>query len=168
MSTTSEFFAQYGFGIVTNGTNVVVIGLSGLPSGTSAPPNGMITFVCFEMTGELTPGGYVAAIYLYYNRTRVSELGLNESTLALYTWNPTLSEWDTVPVTRSTINATCGLLTAYVTHFSYFAVFGSPPSSGRGIELMTILMIVATLAVILVIIAALVYLKKKAKSEIRI
>jgi hypothetical protein len=123
-STTPEFYEQYGFGIVTNGRNMVLTGLLSQPPDTGAPPKRMMPFVCFEMSGELPPGRHAAVVFLFYNRTRVYELGLNERTLSLYTWDSVRSKWDIIPVRHVFINATCGLLIAHVKHFSYFAVFG--------------------------------------------
>jgi uncharacterized delta-60 repeat protein len=161
-TTPAGFLGQYGFAIWTDGSNVVVTSLSTQPSGTGSPPSGKTLFIYFEIQGDLAPGSHIAVIKLYYNITKVHELGLNETTLALYTWNSATSQWGTVATTNRVINSTCGLLTAYVSHFSYFAVFATTPTAaGMGVGTLTILIVGAAGVAVVVIVAAVVYVKRK-------
>jgi hypothetical protein len=159
-TTPAEFFGQNGFSIWTNGSSVVVTSLTTQPSGTGSPPTGKTPFIYFEMQGSMAPGSHVSVVKLYYNITKVHELGLNETTLALYTWNSTTSHWDSVPTTNVAINSTCGLLTAYVSHFSYFAVFATTPSAA-GLTGTTIIMIGGAVAIIVVVLAVVLFLRRK-------
>jgi uncharacterized delta-60 repeat protein len=159
-ATPTDFFGRNGFAIWTNGSSVVITSLSTQPSGTGSPPSKLTPFVYFEMQGSLAPGSITAVIRLYYNRTMVSELGLNESTLALYTWNSTTSQWNMIPTTRETLNATYGVLIAYVNHFSYFAVFAATPTTGIGTGTLIIL-VGGALGVVVVVLVAVIYVKRK-------
>jgi hypothetical protein len=158
--TTPGFFGQNGFGISTNGSNVVVTSFTTQPSGTGTLPSGLKAFIYFEMTGSLVPGSHTALVLLYYNRTIVQQLGLNETTLSLYTWNSVTSEWEAISGTVTVINSTTGVITAYLSHFSYFAVFGSAPSAA-GLGVTTIIMMGGAVAVVVVLVLIVAVVKRR-------
>jgi hypothetical protein len=153
-------FEQYGFTMVTtNATNVIVTSGSSLPPGVGSPPNGTATFLYLQITGTQINGTTGASIYVYYNRTLVHNLGIAESTMQLHRWNSTTSKWVGVPSTATILNATHGVITAHLTHFSYFAVFGSS-GSVSGSPTTLLLIGGAAVGAILVVLAVVVVKKR--------
>jgi ABC-type transport system substrate-binding protein len=156
-------FGQYGYNIATNGAgNVSVKFYTVAPPGTTATPSGAVPVVYLEMQGFKLPNVTQTILYVYYNRTRVQSLGVNESYLALYIWNTTATPaaWSALTSTHLALNKTFGVVFAVAPHFSYFAVFATPPASVVGGGISVTLVLIATVAVILVL-AGIVLLKKR-------
>jgi hypothetical protein len=157
-TTPPGYFGDYGFDIWTNGAgNVTVTSSASQPPETLGPPAGTLPFIYLNVDGFKLPGSTQVILYVYFNRTKVLNLGIDENTLKIYVWNTTLSDWSALQTTHLDINATHGVLFAVLPHFSYFAVLGSPPASGGGIP--TIVILIAAAAVVIVL-AAVVYMKK--------
>jgi hypothetical protein len=157
----SGSFEQYGFTMVTtNATDVVVQSGSSLPPGTTPPPSGSASFLYLDISGTQMSGTTGAEIYIFYNRTLVQSLGIDESTLQLHRWNSTLSEWVAIPSTVTFLNSTVGVIAAHLNHFSYFAVFGSAPS-GTSSNPTTLILIVGGAIAAVAVVAVIIVLKKR-------
>jgi ABC-type transport system substrate-binding protein len=147
----------YGFDIATSGAgNVSVIFYTAAPPGTAGAPNGAVPVVYLDVTGFKLPGSTQTILYVYYNRTRVIDLGVNESRLALYVWNTTTTpeQWSPLVSTHLVLNSTTGVVFAVAPHFSYFAVFAGTPQTGSpGVNmtaaLLVLLVVVFMVAVVL-------------------
>jgi hypothetical protein len=114
-----------------------------------------------DISGTQTSGTTGAAVYLYYNRSLVQSLGIDELTMQIYRWNATTSNWYAIPGSHATIlNSTHGVIVAYLDHFSYFAVFGSP--SGTTGNPASFLIIVTAAGAALVVVAAVIAVRKRA------
>jgi hypothetical protein len=157
-TTPPGYFGQYGFDVWTNGAgNVTLTSSASQPPDTGAPPTGKLPFIYLDVSGFRLPNATQVILYVYFNRTKVYDLGLDENSLKLYVWNTTLSDWTALQTTHLDLNSTVGVLLAVLPHFSYFAVLGSAPVSG-GIP--TTIILVAAVAVVLVL-AAVVVLKRR-------
>jgi hypothetical protein len=149
-------FGDHGFDVWMNGANdVVVTSSSSAPPDSTAPPSGTLPFIYLDIKGIPAGSGNII-LYVFYNRTKVHDLGLDENSLKLYTFNATSHNWQALSSTHLVINATHGCIFAVLNHLSYFAVLGSSPA-GAGIP--TLYIIIAGVAVIAVL-AAVVYVKK--------
>ncbi|MDO8663397.1 MAG: peptidoglycan-binding domain-containing protein, partial [Candidatus Wildermuthbacteria bacterium] len=62
-------------------------------------------------------------VTLTFSYTDAQIAGLNESALKVYYWDTAVSQW---VVLATTVNASTNTLTAQTTHFTYFAIFGTP------------------------------------------
>jgi hypothetical protein len=159
-STPSSYFAQNGFSVTTHGASNVTLQCSvAPPPGTGAPPSGTSGYSYLSVHGNLSTGSTAVILYVFYNRTKVQSLHLDESTLAIYVWNATTASWQALTTTHLVINATTGCLFATLPHFSYFAVLGSSPAPS-GVSPVILVTAVAVIAVI-VVLALVLYLKKR-------
>jgi hypothetical protein len=158
-TTPPGYFGQYGFDVWTNGAgNVTVTSSVSQPPETGAPPSGTLPFIYLDVAGIKLPNASQVILYVYFNRTKVLDLGLDENSLKIYVWNTTATAWSALQTTHLDLNSTVGVLLALLPHFSYFAVLGSPPVSGGGIP--TTYLLIAAVAVILVL-ATVVVLKRR-------
>jgi hypothetical protein len=132
------------------------------PPSVGTIPSGTRSFIFLRIDGQFIPGTNLAAVYLFYNRTSIQELGINETSMRLYRWNSTTSLWDEIPGTAIVLNSTHGVVIGYMTHFSYFAVFGSPVTGGGNVwnEAFIIVML-ATVGVVVVVAAAVVLVRRR-------
>jgi hypothetical protein len=159
VTTPPGYFSQYGFDVwMSNVHNVTVTSAVSPPPDAGAPPAGTLPLAFLDIKGTITTGGTAVILYVFYNRTRVNQLGIDENSLKLYTWNSTTSVWDPLQTTHLVINSTHGVLFAVLPHFSYFAVLGSAPASGGGIP--TTYILIAAVAVV-VVLAAVVFMKRR-------
>jgi hypothetical protein len=162
-TTPSDTFRNYNFSLTVNGAKDVVITSSReAPPSVGTIPSGTRSFIFLRIDGQFIPGTNLAAVYLFYNRTSIQELGINETSMRLYRWNSTTSLWDEIPGTAIVLNSTHGVVIGYMTHFSYFAVFGSPVTGGGNVwnEAFIIVML-ATVGVVVVVAAAVVLVRRR-------
>ncbi|WXG44166.1 MAG: FG-GAP-like repeat-containing protein [Promethearchaeati archaeon SRVP18_Atabeyarchaeia-1] len=153
-------FAEYHFTMsTTNATGVVVTSGNQLPPGVVAPPSGTAAFLYLQISGTQVNGTTGAAIYLYYDRSLVRSLGVDELAMQIHRWNATTLQWDAVPSKVTIINSTHGLISARLNHFSYFAVFGT--STGPSGSPMALLIIAGTAGAAIVVVLAIVVVKKR-------
>jgi hypothetical protein len=159
VTTPPGYFGDFGFDVWMSGAhNVSVTTSVSPPPDAGTAPNGTLPFIYLDVKGIAT-GGTAIILYVYYNRTKVSQLGIDENSLKLYTWNYTSSAWSALETTHLVINSTHGVLFAVLPHLSYFAVLGSPSTSGGG-AIPTTYILIAAVAVI-VVLAAVVYMKRR-------
>jgi ABC-type transport system substrate-binding protein len=161
---------QYGFSVAMSNANTTsVIYYTVAPPGATGAPQGAVPVVYLDVHGIKLQNSTQTILYVYYNRTRVQSLGVNESYLAIYVWNTTATpaQWSALTSTHLALNSTCGVVFAVAPHFSYFAVFGTTAPSGGGgkgggISLTYVL--VACVAIIVVLVAIVVLRKKSSPS----
>jgi hypothetical protein len=159
VTTPPGYFGDYGFDVWMSGAgNVSVTSSVSPPPDSGTIPSGTLPFIYLDIKGIPT-GGTAIILYVYYNRTKVSLLGLDENSLKLYTWNYTTSAWQALVTTHLVINSTTGVLFAVLPHLSYFAVLGSPSTPAPG-GLSTTLILIAAVALIAVV-AAVVLLRRR-------
>lgn len=160
-TTPGDYFGKYGFAVTTTGaTGVSVTSSASAPPGVGTPPTSKLPLVYLSINVVTLSGGQ-PILYVYYNVTKVTQLHIDENSLAIYIWNTTSSSWNALPSTHLRLNSTTGVIFAVVPHFSYFAVMGSSPGT---LGMPTIYVIIAAVAVIAVL-AAVVYIRKgKGKS----
>jgi outer membrane protein assembly factor BamB len=157
----SGSFEEYGFTLTTNNaTGVSVTFGTSRPSATGAPIPGLTSFLYLDISGTQTSGTTGAAVYLYYNRSLVQSLGIDEYTMQIYRWNATTSNWYAIQGSPTILNSTHGVIVAHLDHFSYFAVFGSP--SGTAGNPASFLIILAAAGAAMVVVVAVVIVKKRA------
>jgi hypothetical protein len=80
--------------------------------------------------------------------------------MQIYRWNATTSNWYAIKSSVTILNSTHGVIVAYLDHFSYFAVFGSP--SGTAGNPASFLIILAAAGAAMVVVAAVVIVKRRA------
>jgi hypothetical protein len=152
-------FGAYGFDVWTNGADdVVVTSSASAPPDSTSPPSGTLPFVYLDVQGVMLPGSTQIILYVFYNRTRVQALHIDENSLRLYTFNTTTHIWDALQTTHLTLNSTHGVLFAVLPHLSYFAVLGTSAGAGIG-GIPTLYIIIAAVAVIGVL-AAVVFMRR--------
>lgn len=74
-----------------------------------------------------------AFIKLKYDKNKLTELGVDESTLGLWYYNITTSSWSKLFLSNETINKEENFVSTHANHFSIWGIFGSvpaPPVSG--------------------------------------
>jgi hypothetical protein len=161
VTTPPGYFGQYGFDVWMSGaSNVTVTSSVSPPPDANATVPGTLPFCYLDVKGIPTGGaGSAIILYVYYNRTKVTLLGLNENGLKLYVWNTSNSTWSALQTTHLVINSTTGVLFAVLPHLSYFAVLGSAPTGGGGAIPSTDILIVAV--VVIVALAAVVLTRRR-------
>jgi hypothetical protein len=162
-TTPSSYFKQYGIGITTKGAaNVTVISSANPAAGVATPPSNMSALTYLDVSGTRLPGSSQIILYVYYNVTLCTKLGLNQSSLVICLWNTTSpAHWQVLPTTHLVLNSTCGVIFAAVPHFSYFAVFGAVAvHGGTGISAIIVIAVAAAVVVVLVVLVAVKKLKK--------
>jgi ABC-type transport system substrate-binding protein len=166
VTTPVQFFRDYNFSVTINSaTDVVVTSSDVAPPDVGSLPSGAGSFIFLKVEGQFIAGATVVTVYVFYNRTSVQQLGINETTMRLYRWNSTTALWDTVPGMDPVINSTHGVVIGYLTHFSYFAVFGALfTHGGEGDGTFVILILVAATAVV-VVVASIVFVKRRSSRK---
>jgi hypothetical protein len=166
VTTPSDYFGQYGIDAWMSGAGDVSLTSSASPPpDTGAIPESMLPFVFLDITGVPISGSEAVILYVYYNVTKVHDLGIDENSLKIYVYNATSGEWDALASTHTHLNATTGVLVAILPHLSYFAVLGSPSTGGAAGGMSTTLILIAAVAVIAVA-AAVVVMKKRGHSKL--
>jgi len=89
------------------------------PSGQSIAGGYVYSFAATSAGAAVTT--FAAAVTLTFTYTDTQIAGLNESTLTVYRWNTTTSQWVALP---STVNTATNTITATTTQFSYFSLLG--------------------------------------------
>lgn len=129
--------------------SVIIKNVTSPPPGGETPPSGYkflggyVEIICDQ--GDIT---VLATIRFYYTDDQLKEAGIDESSLKVYYWNTTSSQWEEYP---STVNAVENYVEINVTHFSIWALMGQPLT-----PLWTQPWFIATIAAIIVVIVAVV------------
>ncbi|WXG46446.1 MAG: hypothetical protein WED05_07250 [Candidatus Atabeyarchaeum deiterrae] len=159
--TPSDYFHKYGFDVWADGAgNVSVTSSASQPPGTDAPPASKLPLVYLGVEGTKIPGYSQVMLHVFYNRTRCTQLGIDEDSLKLYVWNGTLNNWQPLASTHIALNSTHGVILAVLPHFSYFAVFGAQ-AQGAGLPGISSLYIIIAAVAVIGILAAVVYVRRK-------
>nr|MDO8135606.1 hypothetical protein [Candidatus Njordarchaeum guaymaensis] len=156
-TTPAGFFEENGFSVIThNAANVSIAIWASSPPETTATLSGKSTYIFLEIEGTFIPGTSVITVYIFYNRTKVQGLGIDEHSMKLYTWNSTTSTWEELtqpdgsPASNVVVlNNTHGCIVGYLYHLSYFAVFGTALPVGIGTSTTVLIMAVAGIVVAL-------------------
>jgi len=156
------FYGMKGYIIMTNATNFYVTGSSAWLLGGSS--TGLLPYIYLDMQGDITPGKIVL-VRIFYDRNRAQQLGINESTLQFYTWNVTSLFWQPIQGVDQILNSTDGTITMYISHFSYYAVFGSPPSNFEAPRQNMILLSVIGIVSVIIVAVALISISRRKKSK---
>jgi len=69
------------------------------------------------------PEGLIFVLKIYYHKSELKTLGIDENSLKIYYWNEEKHEW--LPL-ESVINKDEGYVKAVVDHLTYFALIGEP------------------------------------------
>jgi hypothetical protein len=121
--------------------NISILEYSDAPAGTGTLPVSSVKYIEINASTALESAVEWAIIKIYYTNEEIS--GLDESTLAIYWWDSTNSQWvklqKDLDLTSSNgpyvydtdVNASAKYVRANVTHFSYYSI-GGEAKSGDG------------------------------------
>ncbi|WXG43732.1 MAG: ABC transporter substrate-binding protein [Promethearchaeati archaeon SRVP18_Atabeyarchaeia-1] len=166
-STPRWCFGQYGFNLRTEGADNVSVKFFNLPPpGTLGPPLGAVPVIYLDIHGAKLYASNETILYVYYNRTRAAQLGINENNLALYIWNSTIpAHWAKLTSATLPLNRTHGLIFAVAPHFSYFAVFGASGTGGGQLTGTGTLVIMLVAGTVLGALVATLLLRKRGRTS---
>ncbi len=141
---------------VAKTATTISVPIAAVPTGKSVVGGYVYNYTATAGTAAVTTFNQTVTLTITYTDSQIS--GLNESSLKVYYWNATTSQW--VALT-TTINAPTNTLTATTNHFTYFAVMGEPAAVApvtpvaKPISQMTISELQAEIARIMTLIAQL-------------
>ncbi|MEM4712936.1 MAG: hypothetical protein QXQ61_00125 [Candidatus Bathyarchaeia archaeon] len=127
--------------------SVIIKNMTSPPSGGETPPSGYkflgryVEIICNQ--SDIT---VQATIRFYYTDAQLEKAGIDESSLKIFYWNTTSSQWEEYP---SMVNTAENYIEINVTHFSIWALMGQPSS-----PLWNQPWFIATIAAVIVILAA--------------
>jgi hypothetical protein len=129
--------------------SIVVKNMTGPPSGGENPPSGFKFLGRYvEIQCDPSDTSIQATIRFYYTDDQLKAADVDESSLKVFYWNSTTSQWEEYP---STINTAENYVEINVTHFSIWTLMGQPPS-----PMWTQPWFIATIAAAVIIIAVVV------------
>jgi hypothetical protein len=129
--------------------SIAVKNMSVPPSGGENPPSDFKFLGRYvEIQCDPSDATIQATIRFYYTDDQLKAAGVDESSLKVFYWNSTSSQWEEYP---STINTAENYVEINVTHFSIWTLMGQPPS-----PIWTQPWFIATIAAAIIIIAAVV------------
>ncbi|MFB0563847.1 MAG: RING finger domain-containing protein, partial [Candidatus Lokiarchaeia archaeon] len=125
--------AEFGVEFSLNLTNPVLLNIT-RPTGSVggvAPPGLAFLgiFVLIEVNDTTAIEGIT--IIIHYTDQQIAELGLDESSLAMWYWNESSGNWVLLPSTVDTGN---NIVFAHTDHLTYFAILGGLLPSGLPIS----------------------------------
>ncbi len=117
--------AEFGVEFSLNLTNPVLLSIkrpTGSVGGVAPPGLAFLgIFVSIEVNDTTAIDGIT--IIIHYTDQQIAELGLDESSLAMWYWNESSGNWVLLPSTVDTGN---NIVFAHTDHLTYFAVMGTP------------------------------------------
>ena len=111
---------------VVDDTTITITPIGTAQSLVGSPPAGSFMVGGYVYRISATSDGeavttFSAAVTLTFTYTDAQASGLDESTLVVYRWDTSTSQWVALP---STVNPATNTVTATTTQFSYFAIMG--------------------------------------------
>ena len=112
---------------VTN-SSITIIDYNSTPSGitnlTTIGIYGLNKFFDISVGSSLNSSLRWAVINISYNESEVNASGLNESSLRIYYYNSTISNWSSYDTPFGGVNTISNYVWANTTHFSYYSLGG--------------------------------------------